>query len=90
MQEPHLGDGLAEEVQDGLTQLLQGEPLDGCPERPLTLLVPCTEIHFSASPAFGYRLYSSTSRPKTATWSLQYAEAGTVGSKDAAHDRPFR
>ena len=37
----HLGDGFAEEVKDGLTQLLQGEPLDGCPECSLTFLVPC-------------------------------------------------
>ena len=35
----HLRDGPAERVQDALTQLLLGEPLDGSPQRLLTLLV---------------------------------------------------
>ena len=34
-----LGDGPAEGLQDALTQLLQGQPLDGGPQRLLTLLV---------------------------------------------------
>ena len=38
---PHLRNRLAEEVEYALPQLLQGEPLDGCPQGILALLIPC-------------------------------------------------